>query len=392
MIRLTQVMLVMATAMLIAETDEAQAQFRGRKGKSGSIQRSAVKQATRKTQSNFGRAIQRGGNQIRSNRVNRAPSRSLPRLRPNSTKPGNSRVKPFPAPGIKSPRVPIRKYPLPITGIKPLPSPITGIKPLPGPITGSKPPHDSTRPPHDHGHGHDHGNRITPPIQIVWPRPTPGIRPIPLPTPRPRPTPRPTPDVEPIPQPERGLQEMPQIEDIGQALEDFNNIDDQQVDSEELAEVKSFANKCLALPEPCGWWLDFVCWQWWDWCSYPWYWDCWTPCYWDYVFCPRQVVIIDGVQQLCEEVSYYLGVSGSQIPNFGFGIEQVKAGSPAEQVGLVAGDVIITVNGEPMTGQEVLVAALHQSGGVLDLEVVVQGAEEVWPVRVIAEPMRMSSF
>ena len=42
-------MLVMATAMLIAGTDEAQAQFRGRKGKSGSIQRSSVKQAGRKT-------------------------------------------------------------------------------------------------------------------------------------------------------------------------------------------------------------------------------------------------------------------------------------------------------------------------------------------------------
>ena len=185
---------------------------------------------------------------------------------------------------------------------------------------------------------------------------------------------------------------MPEIENIGEALEDFNNIDDQQVDSKDLAEVKSFANKCLALPGPCGWWIDFCCWQWWDWCCHPWYWDCWTPCYWDYVFCPRQVVIIDGAWHVYEEVTYYLGVRGSQIPNFGFGIQQVKAGSPAEQVGLAVGDVIVTVNGQPMTGQEVLVAAMHHSGGVLDLEVVVQGSEEVWPVRVVAQRMRMASF
>ncbi len=185
---------------------------------------------------------------------------------------------------------------------------------------------------------------------------------------------------------------MPRIEDIGKALEEFNEVGNQATNPEDLAKVRNFANKCLGLPVPCCWWVDFCCWQWWDWCCCGWYWDCWTPCYWDYVFCPRRVVIIDGVQQIFEEVSYYLGVSGSQIPNFGFGIQQVKPGSPAERVGLVAGDVIVSVNGEPLTGQEVLVAAMQRSGGILDLEVVVQGTEEVWPVRVVAEQIRISSF
>ena len=184
---------------------------------------------------------------------------------------------------------------------------------------------------------------------------------------------------------------MPKIEDIGKVLEDFNNLGDQN-SPENLAEVKNFANKCLGLPEPCNWWINFCCWQWWDWCCCPWYWDCWIPCYWDYVFCPQRVVIISGVEQVFEEVSYYLGISGSQIPNFGFGIQQVKLDSPAQLAGLEVGDVIISVNGAPMSTQNVLATVTQQSNGILDLEVVTQGSNEIWPVRVIAERIRMSSF
>jgi hypothetical protein len=35
---------------------------------------------------------------------------------------------------------------------------------------------------------------------------------------------------------------------------------------------------------------------------------------------------------------------------------------------------------------------MQRSGGILDLEVVVQGTEEVWPVRIVAEQIRISSF
>lgn len=61
--RLTQVMLVMATVMLITATDQAQAQFRGRtKRKTGSVNRSGITQGRRKSGSNFGHANQRRGN------------------------------------------------------------------------------------------------------------------------------------------------------------------------------------------------------------------------------------------------------------------------------------------------------------------------------------------
>ena len=188
------------------------------------------------------------------------------------------------------------------------------------------------------------------------------------------------------------VKDIPKIEDIGEALEEFSDRDDQENDPEELAEVSNFANKCLGLPGDCLWWIDFCCWQWWDWCCLPWYWDCWTPCYWNYVFCPHQVVVINGVPQVFEEVSYYLGVSGSQIPAFGFGVQKVKVGSPAEAAGLVSGDVIVRVNGDFMTGQEILAVALQQSDGVLDLEIVGQGSDEIRSVRVVAERIRISSF
>jgi len=192
--------------------------------------------------------------------------------------------------------------------------------------------------------------------------------------------------VEPMPN------DIPPLEDIGDALEEFSNADSEVKNPEELAEVKSFAAKCLGLPAPCGWWIDFCCWHWWDWCCLPWYWDCWVPCYWDYVYCPRQVLIIDGVQQVFEEMSYYLGISGSQIPSFGFGIQKVTVDSPAERAGLVAGDVIVRVNGQPMTDQDLLAYALQRTGGVLDLEVASQGSDEVRLVRVVAEANPISSF
>ena len=101
---------------------------------------------------------------------------------------------------------------------------------------------------------------------------------------------------------------------------------------------------------------------------------------------------MNGVQQVLEEVSYYLGISGSQIPNFGFGIQQVKANSPADRAGLVSGDVIVSVNGREMTGEEVLATAMQQARGVLDLEIVSQGSDTPRALQVVAEQVRNSSF
>ena len=185
---------------------------------------------------------------------------------------------------------------------------------------------------------------------------------------------------------------LPRTDILGKGLQDFWKKGNQAKNQADLLKVKNFANGCVRLPPRCGWWVDFCCWNWWDSCCYPGYWDCWYPCYWDYVYCPSRVVVVNGVQQVLEEVSYYLGISGSQIPNFGFGIQQVKANSPADRAGLVTGDVIVSVNGREMTGEEVLATAMQQTRGVLDLEVVGQGSDTPRSVQVVAEQIRNSSF
>jgi len=190
----------------------------------------------------------------------------------------------------------------------------------------------------------------------------------------------------------KGRKPLPRTDILGKGLQDFWKKGNRGKNQADLLKVKNFANKCFGLPAPCGWWVDFCCWNWWDSCCYPGYWDCWHPCYWDYVYCPSRVVVVNGVQQVLEEVSYYLGISGSQIPNFGFGIQQVKANSPAERAGLVSGDVIVSVNGREMTGEEVLATAMQQTRGVLDLEVVGQGSDTPRSLQVVAEQIRNSSF
>ena len=222
------------------------------------------------------------------------------------------------------------------------------------------------------------------PIRPIVTRPRPETQPE-----RPSPTTDPAPEV--TPQPE-SIEEIPSLENIEDALEEYSSVDHDEHDPEEIEEVKTMAQKCLSLPVSCGWWIDFCCWNWWDWCSVNWYWNCWTPCYWNYVFCPQQVIVINGAPQVFAEISYYVGISGSQIPGFGFGIETVKNNSPAEWAGLVAGDVIVSVNGEAMTGHDVLLTALQLNDGVLNLEVVYEGSNEIQLVRVVAQRVRVSSF
>ncbi len=190
----------------------------------------------------------------------------------------------------------------------------------------------------------------------------------------------------------KDVRTLPKIDNLNKGLKDFWKKGNKAKNRADLKAVRQFANKCLNAPAPCGWWVDFCCHHWWDYCCYPNYWNCWDHCYWNTVYCPSRLVVVGGVQQVLQEVSYYLGISGSQIPNFGFGIQQIKTGSPAERAGLKQGDVIVSVNGQQMTGEEVLATSMQQSGGVLDLEVVAQGSETPQMVRVVAEQIQTSSF
>jgi hypothetical protein len=188
------------------------------------------------------------------------------------------------------------------------------------------------------------------------------------------------------------IQTLPKMNNLSKGLKDFLEKGNKAKNQADLNAVRNFANKCIRNPVACGWWVDFCCHHWWDYCCYPNYWNCWDHCYWNTVYCPSQVVVVGGVQQVLQDVSYYLGISGSQIPNFGFGIQQVKTSSPAERAGLKQGDVIVSINGQEMTGQEILATTMQQTGGVLDLEVVAQGSETPRMVRVVAEQIQTSNF
>ena len=54
--------------------------------------------------------------------------------------------------------------------------------------------------------------------------------------------------------------------------------------------------------------------------------------------------------------------------------------------------MIVLVNGVQMTSEEVLLHAMQESGGVIDLEVLTQASNTQSTVRVVAEQMRTSSF
>jgi hypothetical protein len=189
------------------------------------------------------------------------------------------------------------------------------------------------------------------------------------------------------------LEPLPKLDDIGKLLKKFHEQGNNNRDPEQLDEARQIAVQCLGLEPPCFWWCDFCCFCWWDWCCCnPWFWNCWDPCDCDFIVCPRQVVVVNGAEQVYAEVSYYLGIKGFQIPNMGFAIQDVHTASPAKRAGLAAGDILVTVCGQPMDSQGVMAAALQQYGGVLDLVVLSGGAAQPRDVRVIAERVVSTSF
>ena len=88
------------------------------------------------------------------------------------------------------------------------------------------------------------------------------------------------------------------------------------------------------------------------------YWDCWTHCNW-------QVV-------RCEQFSYYVGLNCTYIPDMqAYGVQSVNDGSPAQLAGLLPGDLILTVNGQPVFDPNLVNTELVR--GRLDLQVIRQG-------------------
>ena len=307
--------------------------------------------------------------------------------------------------GLKSPgraKTPVTK--IPITRNPKRPFPFVPISPRPtkptGPtVIGPKQPFPnvpiSPRP-----------TKPNPPIVIGPKRPFPNMPIIPRPT---KPNPpivigpkRPFPNMPIIPRSPQPTQPNGPVvsgpirplpaDRITEKIDIFKEGGVKGIRSDDLAKVRRHAQKCLTIAPACDWWIDLCCSWWWDQCCYPSYWNCWQPCRWNYVICPQRVVVINGTEQVLQQVSYYLGISGSIMPGVGFGIQEVKQNSPGALAGLVAGDVIVLVNGVQMTSEEVLLHAMQESGGVIDLEVLTQASNTQSTVRVVAEQMRTSSF
>jgi S1-C subfamily serine protease len=96
-------------------------------------------------------------------------------------------------------------------------------------------------------------------------------------------------------------------------------------------------------------------------------------------------------------VTVWLGVEGSDLDaataqslhiNGGALVERVKADSPAERAGLAARDVIVAINGKPVTSMGMLVVAVraHAPGEVCTLDVVRDNAHHGMKVTVAERP------
>ena len=156
---------------------------------------------------------------------------------------------------------------------------------------------------------------------------------------------------------------------------------------------RRMALRNLTLGSHCHWWLDFVigyCWNmhhchWWDYCVTPGYWDCWTPCHFRVIHCPPSAGIV--------ATSWYFGIDCILIPDLSaYGIQEVDAGSPADMAGLVVGDMIVGINGNPITSEFDLSEAITVSDGHLHLDVIRDGADSSVEIHVDLARLAVRSY
>jgi hypothetical protein len=86
-------------------------------------------------------------------------------------------------------------------------------------------------------------------------------------------------------------------------------------------------------------------------------------CNWHHITCAPIVHI--GVQ--VQPVQWYLGMKGILLPGQGIGIDAIEPGSPAEQVGLQPGMVLVNCNGIDMVDEAAMQQAVATSGGILKM-------------------------
>jgi hypothetical protein len=135
---------------------------------------------------------------------------------------------------------------------------------------------------------------------------------------------------------------------------------------------------CHTAPQKCHWWYNYC----------PQIQHCSTECAQiEVIYVPCYV---NGT--LLQNVRWYLGMSGMFLPGRGIGVESIQPGSPAEQVGLVPGNVIVAVNGIRLESPEALDQAVAQSGGILTLEVAVADDAPTQMVQLTLQRVAVASY
>jgi hypothetical protein len=128
-------------------------------------------------------------------------------------------------------------------------------------------------------------------------------------------------------------------------------------------------------------------------------------CHWWYNYCPQiqlcspacvqiQYVYIpctvNGV--IVQNFRWYMGMSGMFLPGRGIGVETVEPGSPAEQIGLLPGNVITSANGVLLQSPEDFDRIVAESGGILTLDVVVEDGAVPQQVQLALQQVAVERF
>lgn len=85
-------------------------------------------------------------------------------------------------------------------------------------------------------------------------------------------------------------------------------------------------------------------------------------------------------------------MSGMTLPGSGFGVEEVKIGSPAEAVGLAAGMVITSCNGIVIDSEDDMATAIANSEGILEIEVIDAAGGEPMTATIELQRIATSAF
>lgn len=128
-------------------------------------------------------------------------------------------------------------------------------------------------------------------------------------------------------------------------------------------------------------------------------------CHWWYNYCaPIRTCSVEVVSvnylvvpsyrdgHLVQDARWYLGISGMFLPGRGIGVEHVEPGSPAAQIGLIAGNVITAANGIALSSDADFEQVLAGSNGLLSLEVVVADGAAPQVVQLALQNVASSSF